>query len=147
VIDHQERLEGDAREALREHLLRTARLGRQRHAPFRSWESLLALLADRDVVRHPVEMAFDATGLESGEFAWPQQVGARPSDGFRLAVHPFFEGHASALPLLVAYHIPSMNYGSAATSDDAEAFGAALLDLDTEAYYQRLCSLADAIPR
>ncbi len=140
-------LEGDAREALREHLLRAALTGRQRHAPFRTLEGMQALLADRDVVRFPVEVVFDETPLHEGEFAWADLTGATPAEGYRLALHPFFEGHASAIPLLIAYHIPSINYGPIVSSHDAEAFGAELLDLDVEAYYQRLCSLADAIPR
>jgi len=147
VIDHQERLEGDAREALREHLLRTARLGRQRHAPFRSLEGMQALLADRDVVRYPVHVVYDDSVLQDGEFAWATQQGTHPTEGFRLALHSFFEGHATAIPLLIAYHIPSINYGPVATSADAEAFGAELLGLDADAYYKRLCSLTDAIPR
>jgi hypothetical protein len=105
------------------------------------------LLADRDVVRFPVEVVFDDGPLHEGEFAWADLVGDVPGAGFRLAIHPFFEGHGSALPLLIAYHIPSINYGPIVSSDDAEAFGAELLGLEVEAYYDRLCSLTDAIPR
>jgi len=105
-----------------------------------------ALLADRDVVRFPVEVVFDEAPLHEGEFAWADLAGKTPAEGYRLAIHPFFEGHASAIPLLIAYHIPAINYGPIVSSDDAEAFGAELLGLDVEAYYQRLCNLTDAIP-
>ncbi len=39
------------------------------------------------------------------------------------------------------YQILAVNYGDFATSADAEAFGAAALDMEPEAYYQCLCAL------
>jgi hypothetical protein len=140
-----EHLEADANKALHEHILRTARLGRQRHTPFSSIESVRPLLADRDVVRYPVEIVFDATPLEPGEFACTELIASLPADGFRLYLHPHFEGHASALPILIAYHLPSINYGPIVTADHAEMFGATLLGMDRETYYQRVCALADSV--
>ncbi len=145
MTDPMENLEADAAEALHEHVLRTARLGEQRYAPFSNLESLQSLLADREIVRYPVEVAFDSSPLEDGEFACTDLLTTMPADGFRLSIHPHFEHHATALPLLVAYHIPSMNYGPIVTAEHAEAFGAELLGMDTETYYQRICTLADSI--
>ncbi len=49
--------------------------------------------------------------------------------------------------LLIAYHIPVINYGTIVEALDAELFGATLLGLEVEAYYQALCELADALGR
>ncbi len=48
-------------------------------------------------------------------------------------------------PLLIAYHIPVINYGSIVEPADAELYGATLLGLEVEAYYQALCELTDAM--
>ena len=141
-----EQLETDADEALHEHILRTAQLGRQRHAPFSTLERLQPLLADRNVVRYPVEVVFAADPLQADEFACADLIGKTIAEGFRLSVHPHYEGHASALPILIAYHIPSINYGPIVTAEHAEAFGSTLLGMDAEVYYQRVCALADLIP-
>jgi len=145
MIAHEAKLEADAHEALREHLLRTARLGRQRHSPLRTLAEMQSLLADRDVVRYPVEVVFDAEPLEDGEFAFADMAGTRPDAGYRMCIHPQFEGHATALPLLIAYHLPTINFGPIVNADESEAFGAELLGLDQDAYYTRLCALADSI--
>ena len=140
-----EHLEADANVALHEHILRTARIGQQRYARLSTLEDLQPLLADRDIVRYPVEVLFDAAPLEPGEFACTDLAGTLPSEGFRMYVHPQFETHASALPMLIAYHIPSINYGPIVEAEHAEAFGATLLGMDTDTYYERVCALADSI--
>ena len=61
-------------------------------------------------------------------------------------MHPLFENRPDDLPLLVAYHVPSINYLDVATHVEAELFGAALLGLSVDDYYARLCELADSIP-
>ncbi|MDP6987506.1 MAG: hypothetical protein QGG74_05625 [Phycisphaerales bacterium] len=145
MTDPMENLEADAAEALHEHVLRTARLGEQRYAPFSNLESLQPLLADREIVRYPVDVVFDEAALEDGEFACTELLTTMPADGFRLSVHPHFEHHATALPLLIAYHIPSVNYGPIISAEHAEQFGAALLGMKVDTYYDRICALADSI--
>lgn len=121
-----------------------ARRARQRYGPVIDAQALLAMLEDSSVVRHPTEMRFDDAKLEPGEFAWPEPGGWGPRDGFILWTHPIFADRPWTWPYIAAYHIPSVNYGPAATQVEAEAFGAALLDQPVEAYYQALCALADA---
>jgi hypothetical protein len=60
-------------------------------------------------------------------------------------VHPLFADRPDDLPALVAYHIPVVNYGAIVDAEAAELYGAALLDLEPDEYYARLCALADAI--
>jgi hypothetical protein len=38
-----------------------------------------------------------------------------------------------------------VNYGPFASSDDAEALGAAALDLSKDEYYARMCEIADQL--
>ncbi|MBZ0172895.1 MAG: hypothetical protein K8E66_10975, partial [Phycisphaerales bacterium] len=83
--------------------------------------------------------------LEPGEFAWPQPLGDKPSDGYCLFIHPHFERRPQAWPLLISYHVPSVNYGEIVTAEEAELFAATLLGMDVETYYNALCTLADEI--
>lgn len=138
--------EHDGRSALRDHLLEKAAAARARYGPMVGAAAIMRLLDDRDFVRYPVGVRFDAGGLEAGEFACAVPLGDHPSRGFCLFVHPMFEAQPHLLPLLIAYHIAPINYGDIAAADDCEQFGAALLGMDVEAYYQSLCGAADSLP-
>lgn len=137
----------DARVALRAHAVGCAQAARAVYGPDIDDQAVLRMLEDRAVVRFPTEVVFDASPLEPGEFAFPAPVEDADGGGlrYRLYVHPAFIHRRDALPLLIAYQLVRINYGDLATSEDAEAFGAALLDLDTDAYYERLCRLADSL--
>lgn len=137
--------EQDGRLALRDHIVARAAAARDRHGPEIDGESIMRVLDDRDAVRYPVGVRFDSTPLEPGEFAWPQMLGEKPSDGFCLFVHPHFERRPQAWPLLISYHVPSVNYGEIVTAEEAELFAATLLGMDVETYYHALCTLADEI--
>lgn len=138
--------EQDGKQALRDHVAEKALAARARYGPAIGPAQVPALLKDPSVVRYPVEIVFGADGLQPGEFAFAQQIGEHPRDGFRLWVHPWFEPQPGALPLLIAYHIPSINYGDVATAADCEVFAAALLGMERERYYATICELADSIP-
>lgn len=133
-------------EALREHVTRSASEARLRYGFYIDYDTVLKMLSDPKVVRHSTSICFEGKSLEPGEFAFAQPLGEAPVDGFRLVVHPWFEDQTEILPLLISYHIPSINYGPVATAEHAELFGATLLGLDVDAYYQALCELADSIP-
>lgn len=137
--------EADGRRSLREHAIERALIARDRHGPTIDAAAFVRLLGDRSVVRYPVEMRFDATPLESGEFAWARPRTDHPAGGFELFVHPRFGDQASLWPLLAAYHLPAINYGDIAEPGDCEAFGAALFGLEVDAYYAMLCSASDAV--
>ena len=109
-------------------------------------EAVLRLLDDRTVVRYPTTVRFDSGPLQPGEFAYAAPLGERPEDGFCLYVHPMFRDRPDALPLLVSYHIPPINYGEIVACEDCEQFGAALMGLEPDWYYGLLCGLSDSIP-
>jgi hypothetical protein len=129
----------EARAAFSEHLKAKAAAARLKYGPSIDAEAIRIMLGDREVVRYPTSIEFEAAALEAHEFAHPRPLGFHPSDGYCLFVHPHFQGQPENLPLLVAYHIPSINYGGIAEAQHAEG-------LDVETYYRALCGLADSIP-
>ena len=116
-----------------------------KYGPRIGWTQLLQILGDRSCVRYPCEIVFDATLLQAGEFAHPVAKGDHPADGFTVYVHPFFMMQLERVPLLVLYQLVLVNYGSFASPDDAETFGAAALGLAKDEYYDALCQLADQL--
>ena len=134
----------EAKVALSDHVIDRALLARERHGPDIDLPALEAILADRKVVRYPVELSYGADALEPGEFAFAEPLGEHPSAGFRIWIHPRFQGDPR-VPLLVAYHLVVVNYGDIATAEDAELFGATLHAMERDAYYAVLCEAADAL--
>jgi hypothetical protein len=110
-------------------------------------DAMLRILDDREIVRYPVGVRFDALELEPGEFANLVALGEHPRQGFCLFVHPSIELRRDLWPLVLAYYVPPVNYGEIADAEECELFGAALLGMDIEEYYERLCSLSDSLPR
>ncbi len=117
-----------------------------KYGPQIGWAQLLQVLQDRECVRYPCDIEFDAAPLEAGEFAHPVAKSDRPEAGFIMYVHPFFSTQLDCVPLLVLYQLVLVNYGTFAAAEDAEALGAAALGLTQEEYYTRVCALADQLP-
>ncbi len=136
----------DGQEALRDHLIEKALLARSRYGPAIDARAIRRLLVDSEIVRYETEIVFDANPLQPGEFAWPELLDDQTPPKCRLIVHPHFRERPEVLPYLVAYHVPSINYLDLATHEEAELFGAALLGLEVDAYYERVCALADGMP-
>jgi hypothetical protein len=137
--------EHDGRQALHDHVVAKALYARDKYGAPIDYAAVCAMLDDREIVRFPTGLRFDADGLEPGEFAHAQPLGEHPAGGYCLFVHPYFEQRLDALPLLIAYHIVTVNYGDIATAGEAELFGATLLGMDVEAYYEAVCRLADEL--
>ena len=51
------------------------------------------------------------------------------------------------MPALVLYQLVLVNYGEFASAEDAETFGAAVLGISRDEYYQTLCEMADQLRR
>lgn len=141
---HQLTLE-DAQQSLSGHVAAKGEEIRARYGPHIGWPELQRLLEDRECVRYPCEIVFDAGPLRDGEFAHPVPKGEQPEDGFTLHVHPFFSTQPATVPGLVLYQLVLVNYGDFASPEDAETFGAAALGLDREEYYAALCECADLV--
>ncbi|MCA8959524.1 MAG: hypothetical protein KDC38_03375 [Planctomycetes bacterium] len=137
--------EHDARVALRDHVLEKAEAARRRYGDLRGRGDLLRLLSDSDVLRYPVQLRFDASELEPGEFGYVRPNAEDPRQGFVLFVHPSLEHDFDACVRAVLYHLVVVNYGEIATGAEAEAFGASILGVDVEQYYCDLCELSDRL--
>lgn len=136
--------EKSAREAFINHLVDKANAARLKFGLYIDYETITRMLDDRDIVRYPMQIEFDSRQLQNHEFAFPKAIGFHPSDGYCLFIHEHFRNQPENLPLLIAYHIPTINYGSIVEPQHAEAYGAALIGLEVQAYYQALCELADS---
>ncbi len=135
-----------ARKALGEHLNLRALAIRAKYGGEVRAETILQILADSDAVRYPVELQFSAKWLEPGEFGFPQALDSEdPGKGFVFFLHPFFQDKMGAWPALIAYHIPTINYGSMPSADEAELYGATLLGMELDDYYDLVCELVDAM--
>lgn len=135
--------EHDGRVALVEHVRAKAALARDRLQALGGADAIMRLLEDRSVVRYPVGVRFDDGPLEPGEFAYPAPLGDHPAAGYCLFIHPRYERKPETWPPIIAYYIPTINYGEVATEAEAEEFGAGLLGMTRNQYYAHLCSVAD----
>jgi hypothetical protein len=135
----------DARESLTTHVAAKGIEIQAKYGPGFGWAELQRLLEDRVYVRYPCEIRFDATALQQGEFAHPEQKGATPEDGFTIHVHPLYSTNLDRVAWLVLYQLVAVNYGQFASSAEAEVFGASVLGIDPEEYYQVLCAMADQL--
>ncbi len=136
--------EKHASEAFINHLIDKANAARLAYGLYIDNETIMRMLDDRDVVRYPMHIEFDSRQLQGHEFAYPKAIGFHPGDGYCLFLHESFRNQPENLPLLIAYHIPTINYGNIVEPQHAEAYGAALMGIDVETYYQALCELADS---
>lgn len=139
--------EEDGYDALRGHVIERALMGRERYGPTIDEGALLRLIQDRDVIRFPTHLRYDDDLLMDGEFAWARPLGDRPKDGYEIVVASMFRDRPDDLVAIVAYHLVRVNYLDVATHVEAELFGAALLGIEVDDYYERLCALADELPR
>ena len=67
--------EHDGRTALRDHLVEKAVVARGRYGPAIDAEAIRRILDDREIVRYPTGLRFDAGPLKAGEFAWGAPLG------------------------------------------------------------------------
>lgn len=133
----------DGRQSLNAHAAAKGLEIREKYGPRIGWNELQQILQDRNCVRYPCEIRFDAAGLQPGEFAHPVAKGEQPDAGFTIFVHPFLLLQLERVPPLVLYQLVLVNYGDFASADDAETFGANALGLSKEDYYRALCEVAD----
>jgi hypothetical protein len=135
----------DARLALSSHAAATGAEIQRKYGPQIGWPELLRILEDRSCVRYPCEIAFDAAQLQVGEFAYPAQKALRPEEGFIIFLHPRLKEDLQAAAALLLYQLVAVNYGSFASAEDAESFGAAVLGITKDEYYEKVCHLADGL--
>jgi hypothetical protein len=135
----------DSRLSLNAHAAAKGEEVRAKYGSDLGWNELQQVLEDRDCVRYPTQIVFDAEPLLPGELAHPVAKGAHPEDGFTMCVHPCLATQFRRVVYAVLYQLVLVNYGGFASADDAEIFGASALGLSRDAYYQALCEMADEL--
>ncbi len=135
--------EEHARQVLRDHIIMVAKRSVEKHGIATTMAVMEQILADRDIIRRETTWLFDNSLLEPGEFAMAVAQG----DEYVIAVHDSFKGKQDSLPLIIAYHLATVNYGEQVVElEEAELFGASLLGLDVDAYYEKICLVVDSLP-
>lgn len=138
-------LEALGQVSLREHLRAQAMAAHHKYAPLGP-DKLDAMLSDPECLRHPVRLAFEFGEMAMHQFAQPGLDWRNTEqDGRVLCLRPLLRDKPELLPLAVAYMIPVVNYGEIVTDEHCLAYGAALLGLAEQEYYERLCALCDAL--
>ncbi|MBC8202013.1 MAG: hypothetical protein H8E86_08195 [Planctomycetes bacterium] len=132
--------EEHARQVLRDHITMIAKRSFEKYGPAITMDVMERVLADRDIIRRETTWRFDNSILEAGEFAMAVAQG----DSYVIAVHDLFKENQESLPWVIAYHLATVNYGEhVIESDEAELFGASLLGMDVEEYYEKICLIID----
>jgi len=131
-------------EALLAHLVSKACEARDAYGGIHAG-NLEALLQDRRFVRHPTRIVY-----ERGEMAAHQFAHAAPDwreeGGWIIHLLPALRTMPGLAPHAAAYMIPVINYGEDVVDDEhCLAYGAALLAVGVEEYYDLLCRLADEV--
>lgn len=129
--------------SLREHILAQAIVAHQKHCPLTA-DKLDVLLADSGCLRHPVRLVFEFGEMAMHQFAQPDIDWRNTGhDGRVLYLRPLLRDRPDLLPLAVAYMIPLINYGGIISDDHCLRYGATLLGLMEDEYYQQMCALAE----
>lgn len=138
-------LEQLGQQSLREHLVAQAIVAHQKHGPLTA-DKLEALLHDPDCLRHPVRLIFEFGEMAMHQFAQPDiDWRNTEQDGRVLYVRPLLRERPDLLPLAIAYMIPLINYGDIITDDHCRSYGAMLLGMMEEEFYQQICELAELV--
>ena len=136
-------LEQLGQQSLREHLLAQAAVAHRKHAPL-TFETLDALLLDPECLRHPTRLVFEFGEMARHQFAQPDRDWRAPDEHGRvLYLRPKLRERPDLVPLAVAYMIPVINYGEIISDEHCLLYGATLLGLTEDRFYQEICALAD----
>ncbi len=132
-------------ESLRNHLVAQAVVAHQKHSGL-SFEGLDILLTDPECLRHPTRLVFEFGEMAMHQFAQPDlDHRNQEQEGRVLYVRPILRQHPNLVVLAVAYMIPVINYGDVVSDEHCLLYGATLLGMMAEEFYQKICHLADVV--
>jgi hypothetical protein len=132
--------EEHARQVLRDHITMVAKRSVEKHGHATNMRVMELVLADRDVIRRDVSWKFETALLQAGEFA----VAVPSEEGYVIAVHEDFKTKQKVLPVIIAYHLATVNYGEhVIEAEEAELFGASLLGLEVDDFYNEMFQIAE----
>lgn len=132
-------------QSLREHIVAQAVVAHRRHAPL-TFAGLEALLADRECLRYPTRLAFEFGEMAGHQFAEPGPDPSNPEhDGRVLYLRPLLRDRPDLVLLAVVYMIPVINYGEVVTDEHCVRYGATVLGLTEQEFYDTVCRMADFV--
>ena len=131
--------------AVSQHATAKAAEIRDRYGPDIDYPTMLRMLDDRRCIRYPVEIRFVADGIDPGMFGKTEPASKDPADGYVISLHRSLEDRLDVLPALILYQSVLINYGDLATAVDAELFGAGVLGLGRDAFYEQIVALTDSL--
>jgi hypothetical protein len=138
-------LEQLGRHSLGDHLVAQAIVAHQKHGPLAAGK-LDTLLRDPDCLRYPVRLVYEFGEMAMHQFAQPDIDWRNTGEDARvLYLRPLLRERPDLLPLAVAYMIPLINYGDIVSDEHCRLFGATLMGLTEEEYYEAICRLADEV--
>ncbi len=131
--------------SLLERLRDQAEATRLKHGPL-SPGNLETILSDGACVRYPTRLVLEFGEMGLHQFAQPE-LDHRDSSGRGrvLYLRPVLGKRPDLISQAVSYMIPVINYGRMVTDLHCIAYGAVLMGLDEETYYQAICGLADFV--
>jgi hypothetical protein len=100
-------------------------------------------LGDSACLRWKTRVVFDDAPLEAHQFAHPVVSGPPENRECTLYVRPIYARYPESLPYFAAYFAAVINYGIAAGPELCEMYGAGLMALSREAFYDAICRWAD----
>ena len=130
-------------ESLRDHIAAQSVLAHHKHAPL-TFARLEALLSDAECLRYPVRLVFEFGEMAAHQFAAPGVDLRNPEQNGRvLCLRPLLRDRPDLAVLAVAYMIPVINYGDIITDEHCLRYGATLLGMMEEEFYEAICQMAD----
>ncbi len=127
------------------HAVEKAKEIRARYGSPIDYQAVLRMFDDRKATRYPVQLQFVDQGIEPGLFARTAPISEDPDAGYLISMHAKLAGREDILPGLILYQLVLVNYGDLATANDAELFGATLLDMERDDYYAQIVEITDAL--
>lgn len=132
-------------DSLMDHLRHQASEARGRHGGLGP-DNLETFLNDRDCVRYPTRLVMEFGDMSPHQFAQPDRdYRSNHPESRVIYLRPILGKRPDLIALAVSYMIPVINYGQIINDEHCLEYGAALLGLDTEDYYNRICELADFV--
>lgn len=132
-------------DSLMDHLRHQATEARERHGGLKSG-NIETFLDDRDCVRYPTRLVLEFGEMGPHQFAQPDRdYRANHAEARVIYLRPILGKRPDLIALAVSYMIPVINYGQIITDDHCLEYGAHLLGIPSDVYYERICDLAEFV--
>jgi len=108
--------------------------------------NLETILTDPDCLRYPTRLVLEFGEMGMHQFAQPDlDLRDETGQGRVLYLRPILGKRPDLLALAVSYMIPVINYGEMVRDDHCQIYGAAIMNMDPDIYFQAICELADYV--